>query len=268
MRADETQVKSFLRWPGGKQWLAHRVIQLVPEHHRTYYEPFVGGASIFFAVRPKRAVLGDINSRLIDTYRWLRDDPCGIIDVLRGWPNDAETYYEVRSAEYQDELRQAAQFIYLNKTCWNGLYRVNQRGQFNVPFAGHGRDVFDRQHLLRAAHVLKGVTLVCCDFQELLKTALAGDFVYLDPPYTVPHAENSFRRYNERLFTWEDQVRLAHTARELADRGCQVVVSNADSAELVDLYSGFAFTRVRRYSTLAADPKRRRSTQEALLVSS
>lgn len=266
--ATTTNVKPFLRWAGGKQWLAHRLARLIPEYDHTYYEPFLGGGSLFFAVRPKRAILGDINERLIGTYQVLRDRLKDLILVLSQWKNDEEIYYKVRATEYKDDLWRAAQFIYLNKTCWNGLYRVNRQGEFNVPFGYNNRRVFDETHLLEASELLHNTRIVCCEFQQLLNTATAGDFIYLDPPYTVLHSRNGFRQYNEKLFSWQDQVRLSRTARELVHRGCLVVVSNANNEEVLSLYPDFFHQTISRHSVLAADPKWRRKTDEALLVSS
>jgi DNA adenine methylase len=144
---------------------------------------------------------------------------------------------------------------------------VNKRGNFNVPFGNNKRIIYDEKQLVQASRMLKNSVLKCCDFQELVKTAKAGDFVYLDPPYTVLHSNNGFKRYNEKLFSWADQVRLAETARDLAERGCLTVVSNADNQDVVDLYPGFVHLRLLRQSTLAADALRRRETQEILFVS-
>ena len=261
-------VKPFLRWAGGKQWLAPRLAGLIPNHDHTYYEPFLGGGSLFFAGRPKEAILGDTNKRLTETYQVLRDHATDLIPILSQWKNDQETYYEVRASEYEDSVWRAAQVIYLNKTCWNGLYRVNRQGKFNVPFGHNDRKVFDETHLLKASEILRNAKIVCCDFERLLETATSGDFVYLDPPYTVLHSRNGFRHYNDRLFSWQDQVRLARVAQELACRECLVVVSNADNREVLDLYPDFRYQRVSRHSVLAANPKWRRRTHEALLVSS
>ena len=136
-------VKPFLRWAGGKQWLSRHLAHLLPAGSGTYYEPFVGGGSLYFTARPTKAVLSDSNPRLVETYEALRDDPQGVIAVLEGWSNDTQTYYEVRSGAYADRVHRGAQFIFLNRTCWNGLYRVNRQGKFNVPFGNHGRAVFD-----------------------------------------------------------------------------------------------------------------------------
>ena len=261
-------MKPFLRWAGGKQWLSHTLLRLVPGNDCTYYEPFVGGGSLFFARRPTRAVLGDINGRLTETYQVVRDLPHELIAILSHWENDESTYYTVRPTEFEDAVSRAAQVIYLNKTCWNGLYRVNRQGKFNVPFGYNGRTVFSPEHLLEASAVLQSASIVNGDFEQVLDTAIAGDFVYLDPPYTVLHSRNGFRQYNEKLFSWQDQVRLASTARELARRGCFVVVSNADNEGVVALYDGFFRQTLTRHSILSADPRARRKTDEALLVSS
>lgn len=266
--ANSNNIKPFLRWAGGKQWLARRLLGTIPNHDYTYYEPFLGGGSLFFASLPKKAILGDINERLVETYRVLRDHPIGLMIILYQWKNDKETYYRVRASNYEDNLWRAAQFIYLNKTCWNGLYRVNRNGQFNVPFGYNNRKVFDEEHLLKVSEILKSAEIICCDFQQILETAVTGDFIYLDPPYTVLHSRNGFRGYNESLFSWQDQVRLAQTAIELADRGCLVMVSNADNEEVINQYPSFFYQRVSRHSILAANPKWRRKTSEALLVSS
>lgn len=260
-------IKPFLRWAGGKQWLAQKLRSIVLKNGCTYYEPFLGGGSVFFAARPRKAVLGDSNADLIRTYQVVRDHVEELIGVLSGWENEEETYYQVRAAQYADPIHQAARLIYLNKTCWNGLYRVNREGQFNVPFGRNGRSVFDRDELTRASGALQDAQVIHSDFEGLLKKAAKGDFVYLDPPYTVLHSRNGFRQYNEKLFSWDDQTRLAATARKLATRGCSVVVSNANSEEIQQLYPGFLHETLSRSSVLAADPTRRRKVDEALLVS-
>jgi DNA adenine methylase len=266
--SDGKAAAPFLKWPGGKQWLAARLAGLIPTNTEfTYFEPFLGGASLFFAARPRRAVLGDINPRLIETYVAVRDRPNQVIRYLTGWQNTKENFYEIRGDRYRGFIKRAAQFIYLNKTCWNGLYRVNREGEFNVPYGHHDRTVFEREQLRDGSSILASAKLICADFDRALKTATAGDFVYLDPPYTVLHSDNGFRRYNEKLFSWEDQERLAETATELIRRGCRVVVSNAAHSKVAALYPAFAKYRVQRMSLLAADSSHRCSTREALFSS-
>ena len=133
MTARHERIKPFLRWAGGKRWISHRLSKLIPAFPGTYFEPFLGGGSLYFATLPTRAVLPDVNQRLIETYQQLRDTPVKVIDVLDTLTNDKRTYYRVRRMDFDDAAARAAQFIYLNRTCWNGLYRVNRQGKFNVP---------------------------------------------------------------------------------------------------------------------------------------
>ena len=258
----------FLRWAGGKKWLVKTLLKYVPKDDYTYYEPFLGSGAFFFAIQPKSAILGDINIKLIETYTAIRDSPRTVIKYLSLWKNCEKDYYKIRQAKFSNRFRRAAQFIFLNKTCWNGLYRVNQEGVFNVPFGYNtNRKVYDESNLIKVSHVLNSATLMSCDFQELVQSATIGDLVYLDPPYTVPHTNNGFSRYNERLFTWDDQLRLSETAKELIDRGCRVIISNAKHPTIEKLYRKFKLLYLTRTSVIAADPKFRGMTQEALFVS-
>lgn len=261
------QIKPFLRWAGGKQWLANRLSKLLQACSGTYFEPFLGGGSVYFSAMPRSAVLSDLNERLIETYQQLRDTPHQLIALLGQWNNDENTYYRIREAKSDDAVYRAAQFIFLNRTCWNGLYRVNLKGYFNVPFGNHGRPVFDKQNLLYTSEALQSAELHHADFERVLARAREHDCVYLDPPYTSPHHRNGFHHYNEIRFTWNDQERLARTAASLADRGCCVIVSNTDHESVLDLYPGFHYQRVHRHSILAASPEYRRPTTELLLTS-
>ena len=267
LRDTNKRIKPFLRWAGGKQWLSSQLAESIPGNIGTYYEPFLGGGSLFFSARPDKAVLSDVNPRLAEAYRALRDELHQTIAVLKGWANDKETYYRVRAADYEATAYRAAQFIYLNRTCWNGLYRVNRQGRFNVPFGNHNRAVFDAGHLLEISGALQSASVLCCDFEAVVEGARPGDFLYFDPPYTSLHAENGFRQYNEKLFGWQDQVRLGRIATTLADRGCRVVVSNASHDAILGLFPGFSHKVVSRHSILAANPRYRRVTTEFLLGS-
>jgi DNA adenine methylase len=262
------QTRPFLKWPGGKQWLCRYLARGIGSYHGTYIEPFLGGGALFFALTPQKAFLGDTNARLIETYCVVRDDMEGLIGVLKRLSNDQHTYYAVRRETYSDPVDRAAQFIYLNKSCWNGLYRVNRDGFFNVPYGHNGRSIFDPDHLRLVSTILRRAVLRCSDFAELVEAARSGDVVYLDPPYTVLHSNNGFRRYNEKLFTWEDQQRLGDIARDLARRRCLVIVSNSSHPSVLELYAGYHRLRLRRTSTLAASSLSRSSTEEALFVSS
>ena len=267
MNDNPRKIKPFLRWAGGKQWISRQLAKLIPADIETYYEPFLGGGSLYFTALPNRAVLSDVNPRLVETYQVLQDDPRAVMTILKEWSNDEQTYYRVRSLEFADRTHRAAQLIYLNRTCWNGLYRVNRQGKFNVPFGNHGRPVFSVRHLLEVSYALSKAELQCGDFSKVVQHARQGDFVYLDPPYTSLHANNGFRQYNEKIFSWEDQRRLGSTAVTLAERGCHVLVSNASHDAILKLYPGFSHQEVSRHSILAASPEFRGVTSELLIAS-
>jgi DNA adenine methylase len=221
------RARPFLKWPGGKRWLWGALQSLLPPHFNRYFEPFLGGGAIFFALRPKRAILSDINPELINAYMQIRDNVDCIIKALGRLRNDRGTYQRVRAADPQDNVKKAVRFIYLSKTAFNGMYRVNREGRFNVPFAGQHRKVLDPDALRVASAHLQGHQLMVRDFADGLMMAKAGDFVYCDPPYTVLHNNNGFLRYNERLFSWADQKRLADLAIAAVCLGARVMVSNA-----------------------------------------
>jgi DNA adenine methylase len=262
-----TKIKPFLRWAGGKQWLTDKLLRISPNNIGVYYEPFLGGASFFFALGPENAVLSDSSHQLIETYQAVRDKPREVISKLEMWQNDRETYYRLRVSRFTRKTERAAQFIYLNKTCWNGLYRVNKKGEFNVPFSNNGRPVFDHNHLTAISSQLKSVKLLTNDFEKILSMASNGDLVYFDPPYTVSHSNNGFRRYNEQLFNWEDQKRLAQVAQKLTDKGCYVIVSNAWHMPIIEMYKEFQAFEISRHSILAANSTNRKRVTEALLLS-
>ena len=267
MKDKPKQVKPFLRWAGGKQWIAGQLAKLIPADSATYYEPFLGGGSLYLAALPKAAILSDINPRLIETYRMVKDRPLEVITALESWGNDERSYYNIREVEYEDPIHRVAQFIYLNRTCWNGLYRVNRQGKFNVPFGNHGRAVFGTQHLLDVSNALKNAEIVSGDFEEILAQAGSRDFIYFDPPYVSSQTSTGFSKYNATTFTWHDQQRLAGTAIALADRGCRVLVSNTSQKEVIGLYPGFTYRIISRHSVLAASSEFRRITTELLLAS-
>ncbi len=258
----------FLKWPGGKRLLIAELLAHVPAAFGCYYEPFLGGAALFYGLRPTRAVLSDRNADLINCYQQVRDDPEGLLRRMLRMHNSETDYYAWRSVRPRKDVTRAARLLYLVNLSFNGIYRVNFDGAFNVPY-GH------RSHMkpinpdkLRAASLaLQGVALIADDFKEVLGSAQKDDLIYLDPPYTVAHGSNGFVRYNARLFSWKDQERLATAAATLAQKGCYVLVSNAAHQSLKGLYPGFRTHEIERPSSVAASVGSRKMITELLFTS-
>ncbi len=257
------------KWAGGKQWLAAAASTLAPMNWKgIYFEPFLGGAAFFFGLEPRKAVLSDRNSELIETYRALQLDPDRVIDTLDSFPNDPDFYYYLRNARPRSQHTVAARLLYLVQTCWNGLYRVNKNGKFNTPFGHYANpSICDAIRIDEAAEALARAVLKVGDFEAILNGARQGDFAYCDPPYITGHKDNGFLKYNATLFAWSDQRRLAKVAAQLKDRGAHLLISNANHESVLELYSGFRHYRLTRRSLIAADSKNRRMISEALLSS-
>jgi DNA adenine methylase len=262
-------VKPFVKWPGGKQWLAGAAPHLVPATWRgRYYEPFAGGAAFFFAIEPGRATLSDRNRELMMTYRAIRGDADAVIRRLKHYPYNAKFFYQIRDTRPRSANSVASRLLYLNRTCWNGLYRVNRKGQFNTPFGRFTNPtICDADRLKAAAKLLRRARLRDEDFEEVVSEASRGDLVYLDPPYITGHQHNGFLKYNAPLFSWDDQQRLARVARGLVARGVHVLISNADHSTVSSLYLGFHHYRVRRKSLIAGPVNSRGVVTEILLSS-
>lgn len=263
-----SEPRPFLRWAGSKRAHLGKIIPVLPKAYRTYWEPFAGAASLFFLLRPVSAVLADSCVPLMYTYRAVRDGPRAILRHLDGLTPDKSLYYEIRGRTPENRFQAAADFIYLNKTCWNGLYRVNKRGEFNVPYGRPLSDgIVDDTNLIACSRLLRrdGIRLAHGDFEDTLEGVEAEDLVFLDPPYVTRHNNNGFVDYNEVLFSWEDQRRLAQVARRLVARGASIIVTNAYHQEILDLYEGFSLLPFDRRSTLAAEVSKRTVVKEAIL---
>lgn len=205
----------FLKWAGGKRWLASSNLLPVPDQYDRYIEPFLGGGAVFFRLAPKRALLSDINAELINLYQAVRDHPEQLEARLKAHQSHhcEQYFYAVRKTVPRAHIDQAARTLYLNRTCWNGLYRVNLRGEFNVPIGTKTSVIMQGESFEKLSQALHGVEIVCRDFEESIATAEKGDFVFVDPPYTVKHNLNGFLKYNEQIFGWADQVRLHSSVR-------------------------------------------------------
>jgi DNA adenine methylase len=263
------RVKPVLKWAGGKQWLSPAAPHLLPkEFSGNYFEPFLGGGAMFFAIEPGRATLSDTNDALIGAYQALSNDTNGVVRLLRRYPHNEQFYYRIRSRLPRTARSAAAKLIYLNRTCWNGLYRVNRQGQFNTPFGKFKNPtICDRDRLHQAARLLRRARLFVADFERAVEDAREGDFVYFDPPYITGHQGNGFLKYNACLFSWDDQTRLARCAIDLASSGVYVLVSNAEHKAVVGLYRGFQHYSVTRRSLIGGSQSSRGQVDEALLSS-
>ena len=266
-------MEPFLKWAGGKRWLIPKIKGQIPAF-KTYYEPFVGSGTLFFALEPKAAVLSDVNPELINCYRQVRNHCPSVIKILRRFKRDKDSYYLIREKfnNEKDSIRKAAYFIYLNKMCWNGLYRVNDKGKFNVPIGKHSSanyKIFDETQLLNASRLLRKAKLKCCDFEETVKTARRhNDLVYFDPPYITTHMKNGFIKYNSVLFHQADELRLAKLAEKLSLRGVKVILSNAAHPLIKQQYDGMFYkAEIDRASLIAGDPTKRSRFMELLVTS-
>jgi DNA adenine methylase len=238
----------ILRWAGGKTRIVHFLRPLVPalDSGCTYVEPFLGGGALFFALKPKSAILGDSNSELINCYRQVANHPGEIVRLLsmHRRNHSKKYYYSLRQLTTGNAVERAARFLYINKTAFNGIYRVNKRGIFNVPFgpSQSGPAIPSRDRLYSSSKILRQATFVVADFQHTASQAKEGDFVYLDPPYPPLRDSANFTHYTADRFGHEDQVRVAETFKQLHSRGCRVMLSNSDVKAIRALYRGFHFT--------------------------
>jgi DNA adenine methylase len=270
-----TQVKAaplapFLKWAGGKRWLAQHVLDLIPHDFSTYFEPFLGSGAIYFSLRPHAAVLSDLNANLINAYTGIRDNSKKVNTALRQHHrlHSKGYYYEVRAKNLRAQHTRAAQFIYLNRTCWNGLYRVNLAGAFNVPIGTKTKVILETDDFSATAKLLGNAELHCRDFEETVNLAGKNDVIFADPPYTIHHNHNGFIKYNENIFSWQDQVRLRDAVVRAVERGAKVIMTNANHESVRALYSvGFSLTAVSRMSVIAGSSAARKAYEELLIVS-
>lgn len=228
----------FLRWAGGKTWLTKFWNEIVADKkYNSYIEPFLGGGAIFFSLENKfRSTLSDMNEELISTYQVVKENHEQLIDILSKYKNTEECYYRLRSSTPKSEIEKAAIFIYLNKTSFNGLYRVNKNGNYNVPYGNRKIADFGEKKICQASKALKNTVLLKGDFYNTLPYINAGDLVFLDPPYTVSHNNNGFIKYNKNLFSLEDQYRLREYIEEVKNKNAYYVLTNAAHKTIKEIF--------------------------------
>jgi DNA adenine methylase len=258
----------FLKWAGGKRWLVTGYQDLFPSSFKTYLEPFLGSASVFFALNPLKAILADLNDDLIQTYQTIKDDPEGVYEKLRihQLKHCDDYYYLIRKTQPRSNVMRAARFIYLNRTCFNGLYRVNFHGKFNVPLGSKIKVLMDSDNFELTAKRLESASLLKQDFEKTISLAKSGDYIFADPPYTVSHNNNGFIKYNQTLFSWDDQLRLKKALKKASNRGAHFLLCNAQHECIRALYPEFKQNTVNRYSILAADRLKRDRVEEIVIT--
>lgn len=258
-----------LRWAGGKSWLVKHLGDLLPKNgYMNYHEPFLGGASVFLYLKPQAtSYLSDLNSELISTYTALRDRSSEVIKILESYQNTEEFYYKMRAQESNTEAERAARFIYLNQTSFNGIYRVNIKGKYNVPYGHRKKNFLNKDGLLSVGRALQGAVLRQGDFDIVRENLHEHDLVFLDPPYTVSHNDNGFIEYNQTIFSLDDQVRLSELVRFINDSGAYYILTNAAHRAIEEIFdNGDRRIELRRASTIGGVNAQRGQTSEYLFT--
>lgn len=273
-------IKPFIKWVGGKRQLLHKILPMIPADFSRYLEPFTGGGAVFFGLsetllsNPLSAWLNDINPELINCYQMVRDAPEALIEDLKTHIYDKEYYLAIRAQDRGPEglsslcpIKRASRFIYLNKTAFNGLYRVNAKGQFNVPF-GRYKDpkIVDEKTLLSCSKALQNVQLSCASFEEMLSQAGQGDFIYIDPPYIPLNETSYFTSYSQQNFGLDAQQQLASLIKTIDAKGGRFIASNAFVPALSELYSRFTIIEVKATRAINANKLGRKAISEALIT--
>ena len=235
--------KPILKWAGGKTQLLQHLLPKIPKEYNKYIEPFFGGGALFFALKPKNSIIADSNPELINLYRVIAKDVNSLISELKNFKNEKEFFYHMRRKEFSElsEVEAAARTLFLNKTAFNGLYRVNKKGQFNVPFGYYKNPkILDEDQLLAASKLLKKTKILLGDFKDVLcKHAKKGDLIFLDPPYLPVSKYSDFKRYTKEQFYEKDQISLANLVNKLSKKGCNILLTNSNHPLIHDLYKDF-----------------------------
>ena len=263
------RARPFLKWVGGKRQLLPRLLPHVPQRFGRYFEPFMGGGALFFSLAPGLASLNDGNVRLVRTYQAIRDRVEDVVALLRTYPHDRDFFISLRTNDIDasTDVEVAAWLIYLNRTAFNGLYRVNSRGGFNVPFGRYKNPtICDADNLRACAATLKSASIMHGDFEAAVADARAGDFVYFDPPYVPLTATSDFTSYTAEGFTDADQVRLRNVALRLKAGGITVLLSNSGAPRVRELYAnGFEIEEVTANRCINSAADRRGAVVELLI---
>lgn len=232
--------KPFLRWTGGKNWLIPKLSKIVSKiNYNNYHEPFIGGGSVFFALNPKeKSFLSDINFDLINCYTCIKNSPEKVIQYLSLFKQNKDEYYKLRDQKFDNIFKEASKFIYLNKTSFNGIYRVNSEGKYNVPYGNKSFNIEILEKLINSgSNQLKNTVIKNQDFKKSLDLIKPNDLVFLDPPYTITHNNNGFIKYNEKLFSIDEQHNLSSYIDNVISRDAYFILSNAFHPDVKSIYT-------------------------------
>ncbi|NMA44912.1 MAG: DNA adenine methylase [Candidatus Diapherotrites archaeon] len=267
------QPKPFVKWAGGKRQLVHELLKYSPQEFNNYFEPFFGGGALFFELYSKNkinhAFLNDFNKELITAYKVIKEQPKELIKELSSekYKADEKTFYKIRENQPVNSIEQTARFIYLNRTAFNGLYRVNSKGQFNVPFGKYKNPkILDKENILAVSEALQKDELTSVDFEKAIEKAKKGDFVYFDPPYQRLEKTASFTKYTINDFTEKDQERLRDCFRKLDKKGCYIMLSNSYTKFILDLYKGYKIHTVMATRLINCKAEKRGKIKEVIIT--
>lgn len=273
---DSPDLKPFLKWAGGKRQLLPVLCRVRPQSFHCYYEPFVGAGALMLDLKPRQLVINDLNQELINCYRIIQKKPDELIESLRQHENEADYFYSLRGLDRDPEafaqlspIERASRTIYLNKTCYNGLYRVNQKGQFNAPFGKYRNPTIADEAGIRAVSRFlnaRPCRILNQDFEQTVQTARQGDFVYFDPPYDPVSPSASFTAYQKGGFTPNDQRRLARVVQDLTRRGCRVMLSNSYTDFIRSLYKDYIQIKVSATRRINSKASKRGGVDEVLIL--
>ncbi|HEM2793035.1 TPA: DNA adenine methylase [Streptococcus suis] len=277
LQRTQPTLQPFTKWTGGKRQLLPIIKSLMPDNYNSYFEPFIGGGAVFFELIPKKAIINDFNSELINCYRQIKDNPQKLIQLLtKHQENNSKEYYlELRAVDRDNrinkmtDVERAARIMYMLRVDFNGLYRVNSKNQFNVPYGRYKNPkIVDSELILSISQYLNknNIEILTGDFEKAVEDVGAGDFVYFDPPY-IPLSETSaFTSYTHEGFSYEEQVRLRDVFRKLDKKGAYVMLSNSSSPLVEELYKGFNIHKVEAIRTNGAKASSRGKISEFIVT--
>lgn len=260
--------KPFLRWAGGKRWLLKEINNYLPTNgFNQYHEPFIGGGAIFFHLNIKKSFISDLNEELIETYLAIQSDVEKVIEYLKTFKNTKDDYYKIREQKFRSAEKRAARFIYLNQTSFNGIYRVNSHGKYNVPYGYREKVNHNFSNLISVSNTLKDTIISSNDFSNVIDNVKKNDLVFLDPPYTVTHNNNGFIQYNKNIFSLEAQYKLAETINNIKEIGANYILTNAAHPKIREIFNnGDKIIEVRRSSIIGGKNAKRGKYAELIIT--